>query len=117
MTKARPTPSPDLPECWPAFRLADWQQTYATLHMWAQVVGKIRLELTPLVNHWWNVPLYVSARGLATTAIPYGDRVFEMEFDFIDHELSIRCSDGQAESVDLRPRTVADFYLDVMAKL
>ena len=66
--------------------------------MWTQVVGKIRLELTPLVNHWWNVPLYVSARGLTTTAMPYRDgRVFEIEFDFIDHKLRIKCSDGASE--------------------
>ena len=64
--------------------------------MWTQIVGKIRLETTPLVNHWWNVPLYVSARGLTTSPMPYGDRIFEIEFDFIDHKLRIDCNDGAA---------------------
>ena len=70
-----------------------------TLHMWTQVVGKIRLQQTPLVNHWWNVPLYVSARGLTTSAMPYEDRIFEIEFDFIDHKLLIKCSDGSATTL------------------
>ncbi len=102
---------------WPELKLGEWRDTLATLHMWTQIVGKIRLELTPLVNHWWNVPLYVSARGLTTTAIPYGERVFEIEFDFIEHELAIRCSDGQTQRVELRPRSVASFYRDVMSNL
>jgi hypothetical protein len=85
--------------------------------MWTQVVGKIRLEQTPLVNHWWNVPLYVSARGLTTSAMPYKDRIFEIEFDFIDHKLRIECSDGAVKSLALRPQTVADFYAEVMAAL
>jgi len=86
--------------------------------MWTQVVGKIRLEQTPLVNHWWNVPLYISARGLTTTAMPYHDsRVFEIEFDFIEHKLRIVCSDGAAETLELRPQSVADFYAEVMASL
>ena len=80
-------------------------------------MGKIRLEQTPLVNHWWNVPLYVSARGLTTTAMPYKDRIFEIEFDFIDHQLRIECSDGAAKTLKLRPQTVADFYAEVMAAL
>jgi Family of unknown function (DUF5996) len=102
---------------WPALRFADWQDTCATLHMWTQVVGKIRLAQTPLVNHWWNVPLYVSARGLTTTAMPYRDRVFEIEFDFIDHRLVIECSDGATRVLALRPQSVADFYREVMAAL
>jgi hypothetical protein len=85
--------------------------------MWTQVVGKIRLEQTPLVNHWWNVPLYVSARGLTTTAMPYEDRIFEIEFDFIDHKLRIECSDGAARVLELRPQSVADFYAEVMSAL
>jgi hypothetical protein len=102
---------------WPELKFEEWQDTLATLHMWTQVVGKVRMAQTPLVNHWWNVPLYVSARGLTTTAIPYGDRIFEIEFDFIDHQLVIKCSDGAAVSKPLRPQTVADFYAEVMALL
>ena len=117
MTKAHPTRSPDLPECWPAFRLADWKDTYTTLHMWTQIVGKIRLELTPRVNHWWNVPLYVSSRGLSTSIIPYGNRHFDMEFDFVESKLIIRTTDPKTESVALAPRSVADFYREVMSTL
>ena len=104
-------------DVWPALALEEWQDTYATLHMWTQIVGKIRLKLTPLVNHWWNVPLYVSARGLTTTAMPYGDRTFEMEFDFIDHQLLVKCDDGASTSVPLGPRAVADFYRGVFKAL
>jgi Family of unknown function (DUF5996) len=102
---------------WPTLRFEEWQDTCATLHMWTQVVGKIRLAQTPLVNHWWNVPLYVSARGLTTSAMSYQDRIFEIEFDFLDHQLLIKCSDGAATSLPLRPQTVADFYAEVMAAL
>jgi hypothetical protein len=107
----------DAPECWPVFRLADWKDTCATLHMWTQIIGKIRLELTPLVNHWWNVPLYVSSRGLNTSIMPYGNRHFEMEFDFFEDKLVIRTTDERTASVDLAPRSVADFYREVMAAL
>lgn len=102
---------------WPILRFSEWQDTLATLHMWTQVVGKIRLRQTPLVNHWWNVPLYVSARGLTTTAMPYGDRYFEIEFDFINHQLLIECSDGATKTLALRPQSVADFYAEVMSSL
>jgi hypothetical protein len=102
---------------WPELKFAEWQNTLATLHMWTQVVGKIRLKQTPLVNHWWNVPLYVSARGLTTSAMPYKDRIFEIEFDFIDHKLLIKCSDGSTTTLALRPQSVADFYAEVMAAL
>ncbi len=102
---------------WPALILEEWQDTLATVHMWAQIVGKIRLELTPLVNHWWNVPLYVSARGLTTSPMPYEDRIFEIEFDFLDHKLRIDCSDGALETIALRPKSVADFYQEVMTAL
>lgn len=105
-------------DSWPSLKFADWQDTLATLHMWTQVVGKIRLQQTPLVNHWWNVPLYVSARGLTTSAMPYRDgRWFEIEFDFIDHKLLIECSDGALRTLALRPQSVADFYAEVMAAL
>lgn len=85
--------------------------------MWTQVVGKVRLAQTPLVNHWWNVPLYVSARGLTTTAMPYGDRFFEMEFDFVDHKLVTTVSNGTTAKLDLRPTSVAAFYAETMDML
>ena len=104
-------------DSWPELKYAEWKDTCATLHMWTQVVGKIRLKQTPLVNHWWNVPLYVSARGLTTSAMPYDDRIFEIEFDFIDHELLIKCSDGAEKRLALRPQSVAAFYAEVMSGL
>ena len=107
----------DLPESWPSLPLESWKDTCATLHMWTQIVGKVRLALTPRVNHWWNVPLYVSSHGLSTSTIPYGDRAFEIEFDFIDHKLDIRLSNGTTRELALRPRSVADFYHDFMAAL
>jgi len=85
--------------------------------MWTQIVGKVRLELTDRTNHWWNVPLYVSARGLTTSPIPYRNGVFEIQFDFIDHKLLIDRSDGARKILDLVPRTVADFYAEFMAAL
>ena len=102
---------------WPSLPLEEWKDTLSTLHMWTQIVGKVRLAQTPLVNHWWNVPLYVSARGLTTTAMPYGDRFFAMEFDFIDHKLGIAASDGANSSVALEPKSVATFYRETMAAL
>jgi hypothetical protein len=117
MTDLRATAVSDLPDCWPALPLEAWKDTYDTLHMWTQIVGKVRLALTPKLNHWWNVPLYVSARGLTTSVIPYGKRVFEMEFDFIEHRLVIRSSDPQTKVVLLRPRSVADFYAELMSVL
>ncbi len=102
---------------WPELKFSEWQDTLATLHMWTQVIGKIRLKQTPLVNHWWNVPLYISPRGLTTSAMPYEDRIFEIEFDFIDHRLLIKCSDGSTKTLPLRPQSVADFYAEVMSAL
>ncbi|GAB3529501.1 DUF5996 family protein [Arthrobacter monumenti] len=102
---------------WPALRVDDWTDTRDTLHMWAQIVGKIRLTQAPLLNHWWHVPLYVTARGLTTSAIPYQNRNFDIEFDFQDHRLSIRSSDGAARDFALEPMTVADFYARIMAAL
>ena len=104
-------------EAWPALPLEDWQETYHNLHRWTQIVGKVRLELTPNTNHWWNVPLYVNARGLTTSPIPYGDLVFEIEFDFITHELLIDRSDGVRRKLALVPRTVAEFYSEFMSAL
>lgn len=103
--------------CWPSLAFASWRETCATLHMWTQVVGKIRLALTPLVNHWWNVPLYVTTRGLTTSMIPYGTRAFELRFDFLAHRLLLETSDGIEKSLGLRPQTVAEFYRACMAML
>jgi hypothetical protein len=102
---------------WPLLPLAAWADTYATLHMWSQVVGKVRLALAPPVNHWWHVALYVTARGLTTSAIPYRGGAFEMSFDFIDHHLSIETSDGARKDIALVPQSVADFYRLVMTTL
>src|SRR4051794_2538101 len=107
----------DLPECWPSLALDAWQDTYGTLHMWTQIVGKVRLALTPLVNHWWNVPLYVDARGLTTSPIPYRGRAFEVRFDFQRHELVLHASDGDTKTTPLAPRTVAEFYATFMDML
>ena len=102
---------------WPELPLEAWQDTYATLHMWTQVVGKVRLALSPRVNHWWEVALYVSARGLTTSPIPYGDGIFEVQFDFIEHELIIQTSWGVSKTMELEPRSVADFYAEFMSAL
>lgn len=107
----------DRPECWPALSLDSWKDTYATLHMWTQIVGKVRLRLTPLINHWWNVPLYVTARGLTTSRIPYGERAFEIWFDFIRHQLVLETSDGLVKILQLAPYSVAQFYQEVMELL
>ena len=104
-------------QAWPALPLREWQPTYHNLHMWTQIVGKVRLELTPNTNHWWNVPLYVNARGLTTSPIPYGDLAFEVQFDFLEHWLHIDRSDGQRRQIELVPRTVADFYSEFMSAL
>src|SRR5882724_10956590 len=107
----------DLPECWPSLPLESWEPTRATLHMWMQIVGKVRLALTPMVNHWWNVPLYVSARGLTTSSMAYRDLVIEIEFDFVSHELILRKSDGATSSIALASKSVADFYGEFVAML
>ena len=107
----------DRSEAWPALPLSEWAETYATLHMWSQIVGKVRLALSPRVNHWWEVPLYVSARGLTTSPIPYGKGIFEVQFDFIDHKLDILTTGGEIRSLRLVPRTVADFYAEFMELL
>jgi len=107
----------DQAECWPTLSLDSWKDTYATLHMWTQIVGKVRLQLTPLVNHWWNVPFYVTPRGLTTSRIPYGERAFELRFDFIQHQLVLETSDGLLKNLALQPRSVADFYQEFMGML
>jgi hypothetical protein len=104
-------------EVWPPLPLDAWKDTFDTLHMWTQMVGKIRLKLAPLVNHWWQVPLYVTSRGLTTSPIPLGSRTFDITFDFFEHVLVIQTSDGRNEIMPLRPRSVADFYRELMATL
>jgi hypothetical protein len=102
---------------WPALRVADWVATRDTLHMWTQIVGKIRMAHEPLLNHWWQVTLYVSPRGLTTSAIPYRCGAFDLEFDFVDHQLLIRSSDGGTRSVALTPMPVAEFHDKTMRAL
>jgi hypothetical protein len=102
---------------WPDLPYAAWKDTRATLHLWTQIVGKIRLAQTPWLNHSWQVALYLTARGLTTSTIPYADRAFELEFDFIEHRLWLRTSDGQVRQLALRPISVADFHAEVFAML
>ena len=97
-------------EIWPDLTYSRWRETLATLHLWTQIVGKIRLKLTPWLNHSWQTPLYVTARGLGTSPIPIGAEIFEIEFDFVGHRLGVRTSCGAERSLPLRPQTVADFY-------
>ncbi len=104
-------------EAWPELTYSAWSDTCATLHLWTQVVGKIRLAQTPWLNHSWHVPLYVSTRGLTTSPIPYGPRTFEIRFDFVEHVLDIDVSDGATRRLELRPQSVATFYDAVMAAL
>jgi hypothetical protein len=102
---------------WPELPYSAWRETCETLHLWTQIVGKIRIARTPWLNHSWHATLYVTARGLTTSPIPHGSRTFEMEFDFITHALVIRLSDGTSRTIPLVPRTVADFYATVMSAL
>ncbi len=102
---------------WPALPLAEWKDTYATLHMWMQIVGKVRLALSPNVNHWWGTTFYVTARGLTTSAMPYEHGIFEVNFDFISHALEIQTSLGESRSFRLEPHTVAEFYDHFMGAL
>jgi hypothetical protein len=105
------------PERWPALPLAEWKDTYATLHMWTQIVGKVRLALSPNINHWWGTAFYVTARGLTTSAIPYAKGIFEVHFDFVHHALEIETSLGESRAFRLAPRTVAAFYEEFMDAL
>ena len=102
---------------WPSLPLDQWQDTYETLHLWSQIVGKIRMVQTPWVNHSWHVPLYVTARGLTTSLISYGNRAFEIDFDFTDHRLLLASSDGERRSFALQPMSVATFYRKLMRAL
>ena len=102
---------------WPALPLAPWQATCATLHMWLQIVGKTRLALAPMRNHWWQVTLYVTPRGLTTSAMPFGERALSVELDFVAHRLAMRSSDGSERVLPLAEQSVADFYAGYMAAL
>jgi hypothetical protein len=104
-------------EAWPALPLDAWRETYATLHMWTQIVGKIRLAQSPWVNHSWHVTLYVTVTGLTTGPVPYGSRTFQIDFNFIDHELTVQTSDGRSGQVMLQPQPVAAFYTNLMAEM
>jgi hypothetical protein len=111
------TPRADNDGVWPALPYAEWKQSLTTLHMWMQIVGKVKLELTPFLNEWWNVAFAVTARGVTTLTIPVGQRMFEVDFDFIDHRLAILVSDGTSRTMSLVPRSVADFYVEFMTHL
>jgi hypothetical protein len=112
------TPAVDVSkEAWPSLPLDAWQDTYATLHMWTQIVGKIRLTLAPRVNHWWHCALHLSPTGLTTSAMPYQGKLVEIEFDFIEHKLLIKTSDQMTRYLALGPRSVADFYQELMSTL
>ncbi len=104
-------------DLWPELPLDKWQDTYTTLHRWTQIIGKIRLGLAPMVNHWWQVTLYLTARGLTTSPIPYGSRSFEIDLDFFTHEMLILTDRGESRSIPLKPRTVSDFYHVTMENL
>ena len=109
--------TPVTDKAWPALPLDAWRDTYATLHMWTQIVGKVCLALTPRTNHFWNVAFQVTSRGLATPSLAVGDHSLTLTFDFVSHQLVFQCSDGRTETIPLEPRTVADFYLLVMETL
>ena len=106
-----------MPQAWPALPLDAWRDTYDTLHMWSQIVGKIALASTARVNHFWNIALLVTSRGLTTHPLTADDRIFTLAFDFIDHDLVIQCSDGGTDRMPLVPRTVADFHRELMDRL
>ena len=114
------TATDDADPIWPDLAYSAWSETLATLQLWTQIVGKIRLTLTPWLNHSWQTPLYVTARGLGTSPIPIGNEIFEIEFDFIAHRLNVRTSRGAERSLPLQPQSVADFYsaiLDLLASI
>jgi len=104
-------------DVWPSLPYRSWKETFETLRLWTQIVGKVRLVQSPWVNHQWHVTLYVTARGLTTSPIPHGTRIFEMVFDFLDHRLRIRTSDGDTRALNLQPQSVSTFYHRVMALL
>jgi Family of unknown function (DUF5996) len=112
-----PSRLPSRPEDWPSLPSAAWDETRATLHMWTQIIGKIRLAQAPMTNHWWQVPLYVTTRGLTTLPIPYGGRTFQIDLDFIDHALQISLDDGRRDGFALGPRSVAELHAELMGRM
>ena len=104
-------------EVWPELPLEAWSETCATLHRWSQIVGKVRLAQSPWVNHCWHVALYVTARGLTTSPIPYAERTFQIDFDFVNHQLAVLSSDGGSAGLALEPQSVATFYARLMAEM
>ena len=112
-----PDNNPSDNDAWPVLAYADWQDTCNTLHLWTQIVGKVKLALAPLSNHWWGIVLFVTARGLTTGAMPYRDRVLQIDFDFCAHELILRTSDAREQRIALVPMATADFYGAVMTRL
>src|SRR5919202_5809055 len=117
MTHLTRSNTPTNAEQWPVLPFQEWKDTCVTLHMWTQIVGKIRLVQTPWINHSWHTTLYVTSRGLTTSPIPYGSGTFQIDFDFIDHNLLIQASDGGVKTMSLEPRSVADFYQELFEKL
>ncbi len=117
MDEKHNTSTGETSELWPLLPYDEWKETLDTLHMWTQIVGKVRMELSPFVNHWWHVTLYVTSRGLTTSPIPYQGSTFEVDFDFIDHNLFIQTSQGTSKAMPLIPRSVADFYREFMQAL
>jgi hypothetical protein len=111
------TSNPSGRDLWPSLPWTEWEQTASTLHVWTQIVGKTRLALAPLQAHWWNVPLYVTARGLSTSAMPVAGEVLEIEFDFLSHSLLFRLSSGVRHALPLRPQSVAAFYREYLSTL
>jgi hypothetical protein len=111
------TSSQAIVDGWPSLPLAEWKDTCDTLHMWTQIVGKVRMTLTPHINHFWNVAFYVTARGLTTSLIPYKNSGFEVSFDFVQHRILIETGEGLSRTLELRPQTVAEFYGDFMSLL
>lgn len=104
-------------ELWPQLPLEAWQDTCSTLHMWTQIIGKIRLHLAPMINHWWQVAFYITARGFTTSPMPFNSMYCQIDFDFMDHEMHIITDNGNSRSIELKPRTVADFYNSTMEAL
>jgi hypothetical protein len=104
-------------QTWPPLHQCEWSDTCATLQLWMQIVGKIRLTLTPPINHTWNVTLYPTVRGLTTTPMPHGNRMLQIDFDFVDHLLLVETSDGERSTIPLKPMSVADFYQKLMTEL
>jgi hypothetical protein len=117
MESTSKTQQGNVSESWPALPFEAWRDTCETLHLWTQIVGKVKMELSPFVNHWWHVTLYITPRGLTTSAIPYHGGTFEVTFDFIDHTLRIFTSEGTSRALPLIPRSVAAFYQEFMACL